>query len=214
MVCLPRNPMSSGLPVERKLYPTVHGIMSTCQEQIVDQFCDLSTAKPSIPPRIRICGRTVAASGEALPSSGKPAASASRFTRSRASCTKSENVVSATSWRGVKRSRQRRHAVLLDAKASAVLGKSVFRLPCRLCLRAIASISGVGDEIDPPAFTFGNDSHQPCAHAPSLAFSLDVVARASAFPTSGTGSCAPRASLVPFFAASASFGLPTFTVNR
>ena len=35
---------------------------------------------------------------------GRPAAKASRVTRSRASCTRSEKVVKATSWRGVKRS--------------------------------------------------------------------------------------------------------------
>ena len=49
---------------------------------------------------------------------------------------------------------------------------------------------------------------------PGFSLGFDVVVRAIGVPDIRHWKFAPRASLVPFFAASAFFGLPTFTVKR
>ena len=68
-------------------------------------------------------------------------------------------------------------------------------------------------EIDPAAITFSDDGHQLRTHAPGLAFLANVVV------VTGTSdnrqrNAARLPAVVPSFAPSASFGLPTFTVNR
>ena len=107
----------------------------------------------------------------------------------------------------------RRHAVVADAEAARSSGAT--RHPAST--PASPSRDGLHlrrrREIDPPALALGDDGHQPRAHAPGLALGLDVVARHRRTRHQAE-EVAPRASLVPFFAASASFGLPTFTVKR
>ena len=94
------------------------GPMHRCMSQIVAAF-DRPQTPNTPPPHRHTPSRQCRRRREACPSSGRPAARASRFTRSRASCTRSEKVVSATSWRGVKRSPYVRQPVELASEISA-----------------------------------------------------------------------------------------------
>ena len=71
---------------------------------------------------------------------------ASRSTRARASVTRSEKVVSATSWRGVKRSPKVVHAVFLDTGTPSAFDRQSFLLGLHPAsrLRAARFMIGVG----------------------------------------------------------------------
>ena len=141
-------------------------------------------------------------------------ARASRFTRSRASCTRSEKVVSATSWRAVKRSREvSLGRSLASRNRRGFTGSATSGFHCRLRLErtplrvpASARDRRARDHPRPRSPSAARPCAQPCLR-------FDVVIRDIGPPTLGNEICSALASLVPFFAASASFGLPTFTVN-
>ncbi len=105
-ICLRDSPRPSGVLAGQRLRRARLRVSLPSAERdvVVSRHLLDSECQDTPPPPRRRRWRRCRRRARGLPSSGRPAASASRFTRSRASCTRSEKVVSATSWRGVKRS--------------------------------------------------------------------------------------------------------------
>ena len=119
------------------LHRSVPWLRSPQAQRVTVSSASSANGKPQIHPhRLGVGVAPVPPSRRGLPSSGRPAARASRFTRSRASCTRSEKVVSATSWRGVKSSPNAFNAVVsTPERLLAQLPRACrFRLPRRLRL--------------------------------------------------------------------------------
>ncbi len=153
----------------------LHVVASTVTiEELMFATCD-HCERQIHPHRLGVGVAPVPPSRSGFLSSGRPAARASRCIRSRASCTRSEKVVSATSWRAVKRSLNSSCRSCRRENRVRVW-KNSLRLPLWLRLDAHRLVLRRRREIDPPAVTFGHDRHQPRAHAPRLALGLDVVA--------------------------------------
>ena len=144
-----------------------------CQRQIADPklLIDNLQTPNTHPTASAYAVAPVPPSRRGTPSSGNPAATASRRMRSRASLTRSEKVVSATNWRSVKRSAKvvMPYCCTSEARArcqaSSVCGVSSLAL--HLC--ATDSCSRVGDKINPAPLPFSNDSHQTRASSARLA---------------------------------------------
>ena len=189
-----------------------------CSQKQRDVFRSAALTRPQMPNTLPPLRRTLLRQGRQRRGRRRHRScqrSCVSLHRSRASCTRSENVVSATSWRGVNRSAKLASPYCDCPEIAWIVRQWSVRYPCWLgTYGQRLRCSAVGADRLAPRSPSRHDSHQPRAHASGPSLSFDVVRQRSASPDIRHRKFAPRAKLSAVLRVSASCGLPIFTVNR